>query len=76
KKSFRLEIWDLSYFLLCFGENGLTALIDAINEEVSDWSDVIVWNTFPYSFFWDCIFIMYITIDLYGPLFRVIYRIV
>jgi hypothetical protein len=75
KKSFRLEIWDLSYFLFSFGENGLTALIDAINEDVSDWSVVIVWNIFPYSFFWDCIFILYIIIDLYGPLFRTTYRI-
>ena len=75
KKSFRLEIWDLSYFLFSFGENGLTALIDAINEDVSEWSDEVVWNIFPYSFFWDCIFILYIIIDLYGPLFRAIYMI-
>ena len=76
EKSFRLELWDLSYFLFSFGENGLTAFIDAINEDVSDWSDVIVWNMFPYSFFWDCIFIQYILIDLYGPLFRAVYRII
>jgi len=75
KKSFRLEIWDLSYFLFSFGENGLTALVDAINEEVSDWSEVIVWNIFPYSFLWDSIFIGYIIIDLYGPLFRAVYGI-
>ncbi len=73
EKSFRLEIWDLSYFIFSFGENGLTALIDAINEDVSNWSEVIVWNIFPYSFFWDCIFILYIIIDLYGPLFRALY---
>ncbi len=75
EKSFRLEIWDLSYFLSSFGENGLTALVDAINEDVSEWSEIIVWNIFPYSFLWDCIFIGYIIIDLYGPLFRTIYRI-
>ena len=74
-KSFRLEIWDLSYFLFSFGENGLYSLVDAINEDVSDWSEVIIWNIFPYSFFWDCLFIGYIIIDLYGPIFRAVYGI-
>lgn len=75
KKSYRLEIWALSYFLISFGENGLVALVDAINQEVSEWSVVIVWNTFPYSFWWDFIFFGYIIIDLYGPIFRLIYKI-
>ena len=53
KKSFRLEIWTSEYYIFSFGENGLTALVDAINEDVSDWSEVIVWNICPYSFLWD-----------------------
>ena len=75
KKAYRLEFWSLSHFLYSFGENGLIDLVDAINQDVSEWSKVNVWNIFPYSFFWDSIFFGYIIIDLYGPIFRMIYKI-
>jgi hypothetical protein len=74
-KSLRLELWELAHFLYSYGENGLIALIDAIKEDVSEWSDVIVWNIFPYSSFWDTKFMIIIMSDLYGPLFKLVFRI-
>jgi hypothetical protein len=74
-KSFRIELWELAHFLYSYGENGLIAFLDAIKQDVSKWPEVIIWNTFPYSFFWDAKFISIIWIDIYGPLFKLIFRI-
>ena len=74
-KTFRLEIWELSHFLESYGIEGLEELVEAICEvDSSDWPSITVWNTFPYSFYWDVVFIGIIMIDSYGPLFRILYN--
>ncbi|MBD3340408.1 MAG: hypothetical protein GF353_14935 [Candidatus Lokiarchaeota archaeon] len=73
-KRFRLEIWELSYFLLSFGKDGLFDFVDALNIDSEEWSPVTVWNFFPFSFFWDMMLIGFCLNDLYGPIFRFTYR--
>ena len=73
-KTFKLEIWELSHFLVSYGIDGLEKLVEAICEvDSSDWPPIVVTNRFPYSFFWDTVFYGIIMIDVYGPLFRFLY---
>lgn len=74
KKTFRLEIWDISYFLYSFGIDGLYDLVEALNKDSTDWPAVVVWNIFPFSFLWDMNFIGIVALDIYAPLFRFIYN--
>ncbi len=74
-KTFRLEIWELYHFIESYGIEGLEELVEAICEvDSSDWPLITILNTFPYSFYWDLVFIGIIIIDSYGPLFRIFYN--
>ncbi|MFW9898967.1 MAG: hypothetical protein ACFFDO_06870 [Candidatus Thorarchaeota archaeon] len=74
KKTFRLEIWELYHFLGTYGDEGLENLVEAICEvDSSEWPSIIVSNNFPFSFYWDIVFIGIIMIDLYSSLFRILY---
>ena len=74
-KSFRLEIWELGHFITSFGIEGLKELVKAIcDTDSSEWPLIIVWNEFPYSIYWDTVFIGVIILDLYSPLFRLLFN--
>jgi len=73
-KSFRLEIWELSYFLFSYGIDGLYDLVEAINEDPSEWDVVYVHNSFPFSLLWDLNFLGIVAFDIYAPLFRIMYK--
>lgn len=73
EKSYKLEIWELASFLYSFGEKGLYSLVDAINERVSEWDNIRAWNFFPYSLYWECVFLGMMYIDLFGSLLRIIF---
>lgn len=74
-KSLRLEIWALWYFLKSYGIEGLYTLVEALTSDRSEWPIIEVWNVWPNSFYWDFVFYSISLFDLYGPLFRMIYRI-
>ena len=74
EKTFRLELWELFHFLESYEVEGLEKLIKAICEVKSkDWPPIMIRNHFPYSFYWDLVFIGIIMTDLYSSLFRLLY---
>jgi len=73
-KNFNLEVYALCYFLDSYGKDGLFAFIHSVTGDKSAWPEIEVKNQWPRSLLWDLAFIGISTLDIYGPVFRLVFH--
>ncbi|MFC1474868.1 hypothetical protein ACFLQK_02375 [bacterium] len=73
-KNYGVEVWALCYFMDAYGKDGLFEFVDAVTGDRSAWPPPEVRNRWPRAVLWDLAITAISALDVYAPLFRLVFH--